>query len=426
MGQESRILSVDDSTVNNRINSAQSSVIDSHRLRPWQPLFRRSTMLIGITIAVTGIFHLSYAFHESNSVLLTRHQSLVRTSQDRNLSTTTTPLQNNTNKTDVVLRESELPVSCVFGILRSDGSFGNRMFLFASAYGLARIHSCHLYVHPWIIFDLRSTFTINLNQTPVQLLKNPAEFENRTDVFRRYSACTLFNDLFKIPLPSNYTRYELVGFYQAFGYFDRFRTEVVQLFEFNSETIRIITPFVEQLVKSVWNNSVNFYANNSKVTHATLKSFLLHPPSSLPRVTWIGVHIRRGDFLTFFKIDTSTSYLIWAINYYRQRYINCRFLIASDDKNYAKQHLGNFSDVFITPSSFFHGHDLAALALCEHSILTAGTYSWWAAWLAGGNVIHDLNYPVPFQKCIKEHYFPPWFLFPHNSSSKQWGSSLSP
>ncbi|CAF4998830.1 unnamed protein product, partial [Rotaria sp. Silwood1] len=176
----------------------------------------------------------------------------------------------------------------------------------------------------------------------------------------------------------------------------------------------------------VWNNSVNFYANNSKVTHATLKSFLQHPPSSLPRVTWIGVHIRRGDFLTFFNIDTSTSYLIWAINYYRQRYINCRFLIASDDKNYAKQHLGNFSDVFITPSSFFHGHDLAALALCEHSILTAGTYSWWAAWLAGGNVIHDLNYPVPFQKCIKEHYFPPWFLFPHNSSSKQWGSSLSP
>ncbi|CAF4932628.1 unnamed protein product, partial [Rotaria magnacalcarata] len=73
-----------------------------------------------------------------------------------------------------------------------------------------------------------------------------------------------------------------------------------------------------------------------------------------------------------------------------------------------------------TPPIFFHGHDLAALALAEHSILTAGTYSWWTAWLAGGNVVHDLNYPVPFQNCIKEHYFPPWFLFPHNSSSKRW------
>jgi galactoside 2-L-fucosyltransferase 1/2 len=108
------------------------------------------------------------------------------------------------------------------------------------------------------------------------------------------------------------------------------------------------------------------------------------------------------------------------MNYYRKKYLNCRFIIASDDKDYVKKNLGNNSDVFITPSTFFSGHDLAALALCEHTIITAGTYGWWAAWLAGGDAVHDLNYPVPFQNCVKEHYFPPWFLFPHNSSSLRW------
>jgi galactoside 2-L-fucosyltransferase 1/2 len=156
------------------------------------------------------------------------------------------------------------------------------------------------------------------------------------------------------------------------------------------------------------------------VPHWYLKHKLIRPPASLTPVTWIGIHIRRGDFLTFFKIDTSIEYIIQAMNYYRRKYINCRFLIASDDKKYVQTYLGNNTDVFITPLNFFSGDDMAALALCEHMIVTAGTYGWWAAWLAGGEVIHDLNYPVPFQNCVKQHYFPPWFLFPHNSSSQQW------
>lgn len=148
-----------------------------------------------------------------------------------------------------------------------------------------------------------------------------------------------------------------------------------------------------------------------------MKNILTRPPVPLVPVTWIGIHIRRGDFLTFFKIDTSVSYLTIAMNYYRRKYINCRFLIASDDKAYVQKSLGNNTDIFITPQSFFSGDDLAALTLCEHTIVTAGSYGWWAAWLAGGDVVHDLNYPIPSQNCLREHYFPPWFLFPHNTSS---------
>ena len=41
------------------------------------------------------------------------------------------------------------------------------------------------------------------------------------------------------------------------------------------------------------------------------------------------------------------------MNYYRRKYMNCRFLVASDDKPWAIKHLGNNSDVFITPNTFF-------------------------------------------------------------------------
>ncbi|CAF1289980.1 unnamed protein product [Rotaria sordida] len=307
--------------------------------------------------------------------------------------------------------------TCLVIIRTADGGIGNRMFLFASAYGFARLHQCNLYVAPWIIRDLRSIFLINLNNTPIHLITNDSVV-NQTGIYGRYSACTLFNDLLKVPLNSNLTRYEMIGFYQSFGYFIKYKTEISHLFQFNQASILRNVELVEQLLQVVWNISLNL-GNYTKdnVTHYYLKSVLTRPPAPLIPVTWIGIHIRRGDFLTFFKINTSIEYLNFAMNYYRRKYINCRFLIASDDKIYAKTYLGNNSDVFITPTSFHSGEDLAALALCEHTIVTAGTFSWWAGWLAGGNVIHDINYPVSWQNCIRDHYFPPWFLFPHNRTS---------
>ncbi|CAF1378067.1 unnamed protein product [Didymodactylos carnosus] len=131
--------------------------------------------------------------------------------------------------------------------------------------------------------------------------------------------------------------------------------------------------------------------------------------------TWIGIHIRRGDFLSFFKIESSVEYLTSAMEYYRLKYVGCVFVMVSDDKDWCVRHFGDRTDVIVTPRTYFHGHDIAVLALCEHSIVTAGTYGWWAGFLAGGDVIHDVTYPVSWQQgCSRLNYFPPWFLFPSN------------
>ncbi|CAF1341988.1 unnamed protein product [Adineta steineri] len=327
----------------------------------------------------------------------------------------------NNNNSKILKDKAQGPLTCLIIIRSADGALGNRMFLFASAYGMARLHQCQLYVAPWILTDLRSVFRIQINETKVQLTTDESVVVNRTDIFSRYSSCNYYPDLFRIPYNKTFQRYEMNGFYQAWGYFQKYKEEVAFLFQFNQGAIVRNVGLVEQLIKAVWNIPLKL-GNYTKdtVPHSYLKSILINPQPPLMPVTWIGIHIRRGDFLSFFKIDTSIEYLTWAMNFYRRKYINSRFLIASDDKKYVQTHFGNLSDIFVTPSGFFSGEDLAALVLCEHTIVTAGTYGWWAAWLADGDVIHDLNYPVPWQNCVRDHYFPPWFLFPHNSSSKKW------
>ncbi|CAF4619677.1 unnamed protein product, partial [Rotaria sp. Silwood2] len=144
--------------------------------------------------------------------------------------------------------KAQLPTTCLVIIRTADGGIGNRMFLFASAYGFARLHQCDLYVASWIVKDLRSIFTINLNDTPVHLIKNDSVL-NQTGIYGRYSACTLYNDLLKVPLNQNLTRYEMIGFYQSFGYFIKYKEEISYLYQFNQAAIVRNVALVEQLLQ---------------------------------------------------------------------------------------------------------------------------------------------------------------------------------
>ena len=97
--------------------------------------------------------------------------------------------------------------------------------------------------------DLRSVFIIDINKTKVQLTTDDSLVVNRTDIYGRYSACTFYNDLFRVPLNASFTRYEMVGFYQAYGYFERYREEIDFLFQFNSVAVARNVPLVQELLK---------------------------------------------------------------------------------------------------------------------------------------------------------------------------------
>jgi galactoside 2-L-fucosyltransferase 1/2 len=97
--------------------------------------------------------------------------------------------------------------------------------------------------------------------------------------------------------------------------------------------------------------------------------------------------------------------------YYKRRFYkqNIRFLVASDDKPYCYRLFATeiqFRQVFILPVYFPRGDDLIALSFCHHSIVTGGSYGFWTAYLAGGEVIHDIAYRTG---CASSDYYPSWF-----------------
>jgi hypothetical protein len=42
---------------------------------------------------------------------------------------------------------------------------------------------------------------------------------------------------------------------------------------------------------------------------------------------------------------------------------------------------------------FSIGHDLAVMSLCNHTIISHGTFSFWIGFLAGGKVISPNHFP---------------------------------
>lgn len=107
----------------------------------------------------------------------------------------------------------------------------------------------------------------------------------------------------------------------------------------------------------------------------------------------VGVHHRRGDHLAYERAynipHISMTYLGPSMDLFIQKYNNSvMFLYVSDDKEWGEGHFRRDRSVVISRSESepieATGEDLALLSLCDHMIITRGTYSKWAARLAGG------------------------------------------
>ncbi|KAG7176254.1 galactoside alpha-(1,2)-fucosyltransferase 2-like [Homarus americanus] len=108
--------------------------------------------------------------------------------------------------------------------------------------------------------------------------------------------------------------------------------------------------------------------------------------------SFVGVHIRRTDFAAAFQrmfmiAGPGQDYLRRALDFYRQRLPRVTFVVASDDVDYAVVVLGDEQDVVFAPG-MPRELDLAVLAACNHTIITLGSYGFWAGYLSGGTVVY--------------------------------------
>ena len=134
-------------------------------------------------------------------------------------------------------------------------------------------------------------------------------------------------------------------------------------------------------------------------------------------MTNVGIHIRRGDFLGKLRVNKGfavapASYFKTAMDFMKDKYSPVQFIVASDGISWAKDNLGN--DSMIYSSEFSADEDLALLASCDHVIISAGTFSWWAGWLANGTTIYYELHPKPNSRLYfnfhKDDYYPPYWI----------------
>ncbi|KAL3871030.1 hypothetical protein ACJMK2_039054 [Sinanodonta woodiana] len=139
---------------------------------------------------------------------------------------------------------------------------------------------------------------------------------------------------------------------------------------------------------------------------------------TLENKTIVGVHVRRGDMVSDFLATMGyttapVSYLHKAMNYFGEMYSNIVFIIVSDEISWCKENIRIHYDT--TFSKFDDPWvDMAILSLCDHVIITSGTFGWWGAWLAGGDVIYYKGYPKPGSEIdegmSREDYYPPQWI----------------
>jgi hypothetical protein len=101
----------------------------------------------------------------------------------------------------------------------------------------------------------------------------------------------------------------------------------------------------------------------------------------------VGLHVRRGDFVSLNDAAQvhglcSIDYYRRAIDHVRERCAECRFLVFSDDPQWARAELPlDPSAVFVTGNEQQPEQDLALMRACKHHIIANSSFSWWAGWL---------------------------------------------
>lgn len=125
-------------------------------------------------------------------------------------------------------------------------------------------------------------------------------------------------------------------------------------------------------------------------------NFCMEPPLSSQLDFWnklenracgshlVFVHVRRGDYLDWPKgINTSLpdSYFEQQMKFLNTVIKNPVFVVFSDDPDYCNRIFGTRSDTVVVPPTDAI-QSLAMMSRCSAGILSASTFSWWAARLA--------------------------------------------
>jgi len=128
------------------------------------------------------------------------------------------------------------------------------------------------------------------------------------------------------------------------------------------------------------------------------------------------IHIRRGDYNTlgqrrFGWTEPEPDYFNRSMAYYSACHPRVLFVVLSNDMRWCRSNVVGDHVVYSvgkTPTD-----DMAIASLCDHAIITIGSYGWWVAWFAGGVTVTQKNFPTPGSPLLHrlsryDYYKPEW------------------
>ncbi|XP_068099105.1 galactoside alpha-(1,2)-fucosyltransferase 2-like [Hyperolius riggenbachi] len=147
------------------------------------------------------------------------------------------------------------------------------------------------------------------------------------------------------------------------------------------------------------------------------------------QATFIGIHVRRGDYVSIMPnvwrgVLADKQYLLSAMNYFRDKYKNPMFIVTSNDMVWCKENINAvLGDVHFAGDGeeSSPARDFALLVHCNHTIMTIGTFGYWAGYLAGGETIYLTNFTLPDSPFLdifryEAAYLPEWIGIPADLS----------
>ncbi|XP_050392519.1 galactoside alpha-(1,2)-fucosyltransferase 2 [Patella vulgata] len=251
------------------------------------------------------------------------------------------------------------------------GGIGNQMFLYASAYGIARSTNRIMLMES---NTLNNLFNLDITQLSRTLCHCVPKKVSTYD-------CAYDEDMLNIPANINY---QIGEYLQSYKYFYKYEQDIKRMFRFRQSLKDSANQFLTDVARH--------YTTISTTTNT--------------QITFIGVHVRRGDMLDdYYKkygyVLPGPDYVHKAMDFMRRKFQQTVFIFASNDVPWAKSNFyGN--NIFYS-SNTDPNLDLVLLASCNHSITTVGTYGWWSAFLAGGTTLY-YKYPARDGSPLRKHF----------------------
>lgn len=265
------------------------------------------------------------------------------------------------------------------------GGLGNNMFQLASLYAFA--------VRKGMVVNFSGEKNLNeffYFDEPIYM--NHSDCQNWTVRVEKH-ACSYDASLGQFKPTSDF---KIFTYLQSWKYFESVKDRIKNVFRFRDP--------VASLASEVMVNLREKYEQNG-----------------WRHLTFVGVHIRRGDILTYegfrnYGYTTATAqYIVDAMDVFVSNFSNVVFIVCSNDMVWSK----NITMKSNYNVEFMEGNtakvDMAILSSCDHVIMTVGTFGWWAAYLAGGKTIY-YKYPAregsdlrkEFSQDYSDYFYPGW------------------